>query len=123
MSTYTCIHAYLQRVVELSKQYLPQLSCGFSDSRVHVHYQDGAEFMAQHRNKFDVIITDSSDPVGKRQSLLSPDVFVQNVSNEIARYVSVQFKPSSDTRKTYCLSVYIYYTCAHLSVFIALFWI
>ena len=82
-------------------QYLPQLSCGFSDSRVHVHYLDGAEFMAQHRNKFDVIITDSSDPVGKRQPFSFScweDVFVQNVSNEIARYVSVQFKPSPGMR-------------------------
>ena len=53
-----------QRVVELSKQYLPQLSCGFSDARVSVHYQDGAEFMMQHPNQFDIIITDSSDPIG-----------------------------------------------------------
>ena len=50
--------------MELSKQYLPQLSCGFSDSRVAVHYQDGAEFMTQHPSQFDVIITDSSDPIG-----------------------------------------------------------
>lgn len=55
---------FKQRVVELSKQYLPQLSCGFSDSRVSVHYQDGAEFMTQHSGEFDIIITDSSDPIG-----------------------------------------------------------
>ena len=59
-----CVDSNLQRVVELSKQYLPQLSCGFSDSRVAVHYQDGAEFMTQHMSQFDVIITDSSDPIG-----------------------------------------------------------
>ncbi|CAI8037195.1 Spermidine synthase, partial [Geodia barretti] len=58
-----------QRVVELSKQYLPQLSCGFSDSRVAVHYQDGAEFMTQHPSQFDVIITDSSDPIGPAECL------------------------------------------------------
>ena len=59
------VHTHTQRVVELSKEYLPQLSCGLSDGRVQVHYQDGAEFMAQHKNMFDIIITDSSDPVGK----------------------------------------------------------
>ena len=53
-------------MIEISKQYLPQLSCGFSDPRVHVHIQDGKEFMAQYNQEFDVIITDSSDPVGEK---------------------------------------------------------
>ena len=38
---------------------------GFEDPRVEVHVEDGSEFMKKHRNKFDVIITDSSDPVGE----------------------------------------------------------
>ena len=65
--THTLTHSltHSQRVVELSKQYLPQLSCGFSDARVKVHYRDGAEFMAEHSNEFDIIITDSSDPIGR----------------------------------------------------------
>ena len=53
-------------MIEISKQYLPQLSCGFSDPRVQVHVQDGKEFMAQYNQEFDVIITDSSDPVGEK---------------------------------------------------------
>ena len=53
-------------MIEISKQYLPQLSCGFSDSRVQVHVQDGKEFMVQYNQEFDVIITDSSDPVGAK---------------------------------------------------------
>ena len=54
-----------QRVIELSKQHLPHMAMGYSDPRVHVHVQDGAEFMLHHKDKFDVIITDSSDPIGK----------------------------------------------------------
>ena len=77
-------------MVELSKQYLPQLSCGLSDSRVHVHYQDGAEFMAQHRNKFDVIITDSSDPVGMRANDID-NLFFLLLGEWACQYVSVQF--------------------------------
>ena len=57
----------LQRVIELSKQFLPQTGVGFSSPKVHVHIQDGVEFMAQCKRKFDVIITDSSDAVGKQQ--------------------------------------------------------
>ena len=59
----------LQRVVELSKRYLTQLSCGLSDPRVKVHIQDGAEFVAQHRDKFDVIITDSPDDKGEDHNM------------------------------------------------------
>lgn len=55
----------LQRVIELSKQYLPQTGVGFSSPKVHVHIQDGVEFMAQCKKQFDIIITDSSDAVGK----------------------------------------------------------
>ena len=57
-------------MVELSKRYLTQLSCGLSDPRVKVHIQDGAEFVAQHRDKFDVIITDSPDDKGQGGSPL-----------------------------------------------------
>lgn len=56
-------------MIEISKQYLLQQSCGFSDRRVQVHIQDGVEFMAQHKQKFDVIMTDSSDPVGEKRKI------------------------------------------------------
>ena len=52
---------HIQRVIEVCKRYLPQLSCGFSDPRVQVHIQDGQEFIAKNKQKFDVIITDSPD--------------------------------------------------------------
>ena len=55
----------LQTVIQVSKKFLPSLSVGFEDPRVEVHVEDGSEFMKKHRNKFDVIITDSSDPVGE----------------------------------------------------------
>ena len=41
------------------------MSVGFSDPRVQIHIQDGAKFMEDHKGRFDVIITDSSDPVGE----------------------------------------------------------
>ena len=54
-----------QRVIELSKQYLPSMAVGYSDPRVKVHVQDGAEFLVDNKSSFDVIITDSSDPIGR----------------------------------------------------------
>ena len=51
-------------VITYSKKYLPSLAIGFDDPRVTVKIMDGAKFMDQNQESFDVIITDSSDPVG-----------------------------------------------------------
>lgn len=51
-------------VIAVSKKYLPFVSSGFDDPRVQVHIMDGAQFMKENQSAFDVIITDSSDPVG-----------------------------------------------------------
>jgi len=52
-------------VVEVSKKYLPQLAVGFNHPKVEVVIGDGFEYLKGHLDEFDVIITDSSDPVGK----------------------------------------------------------
>jgi spermidine synthase len=51
-------------VIDVSKKYLPTLASGYDDPRVKVHIMDGAKFMDANPGSFDVIITDSSDPVG-----------------------------------------------------------
>lgn len=53
-----------QGVIDASKKYLPTLAKGYDDPRVTVHIMDGAVFMEQNQGVFDVIITDSSDPIG-----------------------------------------------------------
>ena len=60
---------HIQRVIEVSKRYFPQTAVGFSSPKVKVHIQDGAEFMQQCVGQFDVIITDSSDPIGEDSSI------------------------------------------------------
>jgi len=37
---------------------------GFESPKLHVHIGDGFQFVKEHLAQFDVIITDSSDPVG-----------------------------------------------------------
>jgi len=55
----------IKEVVKLSEQYLPFMACGFKHDKVTLHIEDGFEFMKNNVQQFDVIITDSSDPVGK----------------------------------------------------------
>ncbi len=51
-------------VIKAAKKYLPNLSKGYDDPRVTVKVMDGAKFLEENQDAFDVIITDSSDPIG-----------------------------------------------------------
>ena len=59
------------RVVELSKKYLPEISCKLSDPRVEVFIGDGIKYVQEHKNEFDVAIIDSTDPIGAAEGLFS----------------------------------------------------
>lgn len=41
------------------------MASGLDHPKVTLHVGDGFQFMQQHCGQFDVIITDSSDPVGE----------------------------------------------------------
>lgn len=59
-------------VVEFSKQYLPMLSQGaFDDDRLDLVIADGAEFMKITQGGYDVIIVDSTDPIGPGEVLFT----------------------------------------------------
>lgn len=58
-------------VIEQSKKHFPKFRPGFEDPRLSLHCGDGAVFLKEHRNEFDVIICDSSDPVGPAESLFT----------------------------------------------------
>ena len=53
-----------ERVIEVSKQFFPFMSKGFDDPKLVLQIGDGFEFIKNHPSEFDVIITDSSDPIG-----------------------------------------------------------
>jgi len=59
-------------VVEFSKQYLPGISAGaFDDPRLDLQIADGAEFVKTTAGGYDVIIVDSTDPVGPGEVLFT----------------------------------------------------
>ncbi|TDL79527.1 polyamine aminopropyltransferase [Palleronia sediminis] len=59
-------------VVEFSKTYLPGISDGaFDDPRLNLVIADGADFMRDTDGGFDVIIVDSTDPVGPGEVLFT----------------------------------------------------
>jgi spermidine synthase len=58
-----------RRVVEVSREFLPGLSEGLDDPRVECFFEDGAALAAERKNSYDVIIVDSSDPIGPAEVL------------------------------------------------------
>ncbi len=65
-----------ETVVEISKKYLPNHARGaFDDPRLRLILSDGATFIRETDEKFDVIITDSTDPIGPGESLFSHDYY------------------------------------------------
>lgn len=64
-----------EAVIRVSKKYLPGMSIGFQHPNVKVHVGDGFKFLADKKNEFDVIITDSSDPEGPAESLFQKPYF------------------------------------------------
>ncbi|KAK2557383.1 Spermidine synthase [Acropora cervicornis] len=51
------------------------MACGFSSSKLTQFIGDGFEHMKEHVNEFDVIITDSSDPVGPAEPLFQQEYY------------------------------------------------
>jgi spermidine synthase len=64
-----------RRVVEVSKEYLPQISCALEDPKVEVFCEDGIKYVQDHKNEFDVIMVDSTDPVGPAVGLFQADFY------------------------------------------------
>ena len=64
------VYLFQQKVIEVSKKYLPEMAKSFSSPKLKLHVGDGFEYMKQHQGEYDVIITDSSDPVGEFKDVL-----------------------------------------------------
>lgn len=69
-----------ETVISLSKKYLPHMAQSFKDPKVEVFLQDGFKFLENLakkslEEKYDVIITDSSDPDGPAEAFFQENYF------------------------------------------------
>ncbi|MCW8915297.1 MAG: polyamine aminopropyltransferase [Magnetovibrio sp.] len=63
-------------VVDLSLEYLPEISNGaFDDPRTDLVIADGVKFVAETDKRFDVIIVDSTDPIGPGEVLFTESFY------------------------------------------------
>lgn len=57
------------KVIEYSKKYLPSIAGQLDDPRVEVQVDDGFMHIHNHKNEYDVIMVDSTEPVGPAAKL------------------------------------------------------
>lgn len=80
-----CRHANIEKitmveidrgVIDLCTEYLPQHSAGaFNDPRLELVIGDGMEFVANTTEQYDVIISDSTDPIGPAEVLFTENFY------------------------------------------------
>ncbi len=62
-------------VIDASREWLPQTSCQFNNPKLEILIADGVDFMKTSKETFDVIIVDSSDPIGPATPLFNIDFY------------------------------------------------
>ncbi len=64
-----------QMVIDVAKKFFPELSVGFEDPRVEIVVDDGIKHVQENKGVYDMIIVDSTDPVGPAVGLFSEDFY------------------------------------------------
>jgi len=63
-------------VTEFAKAHMPQVSAGaFDDPRLELIFADGAKFVEQTGDSYDVVIVDSTDPIGPGEVLFREEFY------------------------------------------------
>jgi spermidine synthase len=64
-------------VIEKSIELLPSMACEIdgSNPRVKLHVDDGLAYIRDHQNEFDIILVDSTDPIGPAVGLFEEDFY------------------------------------------------
>ncbi len=81
-------------VISTCAKYFPEVSAGLDDPRVTVATQDGAEFVDRHNNQFDLVLVDSTDPVGPGEALFRKSFF-ESVKNSLRKGGAAVFQTES----------------------------
>jgi len=58
-------------VVDVCREFFPLTACRLDDPRVTLFFEDGLAFVAQKERAYDLIIVDSTDPIGPGEGLFT----------------------------------------------------
>lgn len=64
-----------ERVIQAARDFFPALACSFDHSKAEVIVDDGVKYVKENKNTFDVILVDSTEPVGPAVELFSQNFY------------------------------------------------
>ena len=62
-------------VIQACREYLPAVSAAMDDPRLEIMVKDGVKFVAETEETFDVVLVDSTDPIGPAGPLFDKDFY------------------------------------------------
>lgn len=62
-------------VVDVCKEYFPRSTSGLADERVSLYFEDGLKFVQEKVDAYDLIIVDSTDPIGPGEGLFTREFY------------------------------------------------
>lgn len=65
-------------VIDACRKFLPTIAGKLDDPRVDIQVRDGVAYIAEQKNQFDIILIDSTDPMGPGEGLFTEE-FYNNV--------------------------------------------
>lgn len=81
-------------VVDSCREFFPEISQGLSDPRAHVVYEDGAAFVKKFSEEFDLVLVDSTDPVGPGVALFETS-FYESIKKSLKKGGAAVFQTES----------------------------
>lgn len=62
-------------VVDACRAHLPLTACSLDNPRVNLFYEDGLRFVRQKTDEYDLIVVDSTDPLGPGEGLFTKEFY------------------------------------------------
>ncbi|MGO9570939.1 MAG: polyamine aminopropyltransferase [Desulfomonilaceae bacterium] len=81
-------------VVDACREHFPEISQGLSDPRAQVVCEDGAAFVKNFTEEFDLVLVDSTDPVGPGVSLFET-TFYESIKKSLKKGGAAVFQTES----------------------------
>jgi len=69
-------------VIDACKEYLPTISCELDNPKCTILVEDAIEYIKDKKNMFDIVLIDSTDPMGPGEGLFT-DEFYTNVKHSL----------------------------------------
>ena len=71
-------------VIDACKKYLPTIACELDNPKCEILVEDAIEYMKDKKDMFDIVLIDSTDPMGPGEGLFT-DEFYTNVKNSLKK--------------------------------------